>query len=109
MELPSKVQNSLLFSRFRNDEELKAALITLRNNAAALANTIDRSVPTFTDHSIRHMDALWSVTERVLMPEEIDKLTPAEAFLLATGFYLHDIGMAYAATPDGLSRVRSST
>jgi hypothetical protein len=53
------------------------------------------------------MDALWGVTEKVLTPDEITRMTSAEAFLLATGFYLHDIGMAYAATAEGLARIRS--
>ena len=102
MELSRAIQNSLVFAQFSADDELRTAIVTLRSNVAALADTISRSVPSFTDHSVRHMDALWGVTERVLTQAEIELMTPAEAFLLATGYYLHDIGMAYAATDQGL-------
>jgi hypothetical protein len=54
------------------------------------------------------MDALWTVADQILTPEEISALTPGEAFLLSCGFYLHDIGMAYAATEDGLQRLKHS-
>jgi hypothetical protein len=39
---------------------------------------------------------------------EVAKMTSGEAFLLGAAFYLHDIGMAYAATPEGLRRLQSS-
>lgn len=108
MELSRAIQDSLVFARFSADDELRTAIVALRSNVAALANTIGHSVPSFTDHSIRHMDALWGVTERVLTKDEIASMTPAEAFLLATGYYLHDIGMAYAATEQGLEELRTS-
>ena len=54
------------------------------------------------------MDALWGVTDRILTAAEVAGLSHGEAFLLACGFYLHDIGMAYAATDEGLGRIRSS-
>jgi hypothetical protein len=94
MEFPSIVSNGRLFSKLTEDTELLAILRPLRCVVAALAETTGRSVPHYTDHTIRHMDALWSVAEQVLTQIEIDCLTPAEAFLLGCGFYLHDIGMA---------------
>ena len=109
MNLPSKVLGSRLCLKLAQDSELMHSLITLRQNTEALAETISRSVPMFTDHSILHMDALWAVSDRVLTSNEIDIMTSAEVFLLACGFYLHDIGMAYAATADGLERVKSSS
>jgi len=54
------------------------------------------------------MDALWFVAEQILTPAEIDNLTPAEAFLIGAAFYLHDIGMAYAATKEGMISIKSS-
>lgn len=108
MEFPNNILRSELFSKLSEDTELLAILRSLRTVVAALAETTARSVPHFTDHTIRHMDALWAVTEQVLTSAEISLLTPAEAFLLGCGFYLHDIGMAYAATDAGLSRIRKS-
>jgi hypothetical protein len=108
MEFPSIVSNRHLFSKLTEDTELLAILRSLRCVVAVLAETTGRSVPHYTDHTIRHMDALWSVAEQVLTPIEIDCLTPAEAFLLGCGFYLHDIGMAYAATEEGLQRLKAS-
>jgi len=54
------------------------------------------------------MDALWAVSDRILTPTETAALSLGEAFVLACGFYLHDAGMAYAATDEGLNRIRSS-
>lgn len=109
MNIPNGVSSASLFARLSEDEELKSALLLLRKNSSSLAETISRSVPTFTDHSVRHMDALWQVADRVLTEVEIEQLSPAEAFLIGSGFYLHDIGMAYAATSDGLAKIRASS
>lgn len=108
MEIPSLITSSKLYARLIEDRELASGVLALREGAATLAATISRTVPAFTDHTIRHMDALWAVTERILTAAEIDNLSPAEAFLLACGFYFHDIGMAYAATDEGLARIQSS-
>jgi hypothetical protein len=108
MQLPPYVTRSGLYARVSEDAELLSGLAALRAVTERLADAISRSVPAFTDHSVRHMDALWGVVDRVLTPTEISALTPAEAFLLSSGFYLHDIGMAYAATEEGLSRCRAS-
>ena len=102
MDIPAVVKNSNLYSRLIGDTELLTAVLSLRDVAGRLADTVSRTVPAFTDHTIRHMDALWGVTDRVLTPPEVAALSHGEAFLLACGFYLHDIGMAYAATDEGL-------
>jgi len=80
----------------------------MRSVVASLAETTNRTVPDFTDHTVRHMDALWRVADQVLTQAEIATLTPAEAFILCSGFYLHDIGMAYAATEEGVKRIKES-
>ena len=92
---------SLLHKKLSTDSELLNAIVTLRVKSEALAATLIRDADIFTDHTIRHMDALWLITEKILTPIEIDALTMAEAFLLAAGFYFHDIGMSYAATDEG--------
>jgi hypothetical protein len=108
METPCVITASKLYARLVEDRELTNGVLALREAAATLAATISRTVPAFTDHTIRHMDALWSVTERILTTAEIDDLSQAEVFVLASGFYLHDIGMAYAATDEGLARIQTS-
>ena len=107
-DLPVSISRSLLFARLRSDGELLQAMCDLRAKAEAYANTIEREVGTFTDHSIKHMDALWTVSQSVLTEAEIETLTVAEAFLLACGFYLHDIGMAFAATAAGRKRLAAT-
>lgn len=101
MTLPTSVSTSLLHTKLSTDSELLNAIVSLRAKSEALAATLIRDAGMFTDHTIRHMDALWLVTEKILTPTEIDALTTAEAFLLAAGFYFHDIGMSYAATDEG--------
>ncbi len=108
MTFPPELSASALHQVLARDPELLASLGNLRRTAEQLAETIARDAPGFTDHSIRHMDALWSVAERILTNQEIQTLSPAEAFLLTSGFYLHDIGMAYAATEEGRRRLEAS-
>ena len=106
--IPPAIAGSGLWNRLRDNQQFCAALLTLRTNAAALADTISRSLPHFTDHSIRHMDTLWCVADSVLSPTEFQKLSIGEAFLLALFFYFHDIGMALGATEEGLLAIRES-
>ena len=107
-ELSSEIRKTGLYNKLSSDKELCDALCGMRGIASALASTISNSVPSFTDHSVRHMDALWVVTDSVLTVGEIEQLTCAEAFLLASAFYLHDLGMAYAATLEGRDRCLKS-
>jgi hypothetical protein len=99
MELPIVVSDSQLWQRLGENLDLQRAVSQLRSTAEIFAGTISSSVPNFTDHSVRHMNALWTVTDRVLT---------GEAFLLGVALYLHDIGMAFAASSEGLARVRES-
>ena len=108
MTFPPELSASALYQVLVQDADLLASVGNLRRTSEQLAETIARDAPGFTDHSIRHMDALWAVAERILTIEEIQALSPAEAFLLASGFYLHDIGMAYAATEEGRARLEAS-
>ena len=108
MDFPSSVKRTGLFTILETDNELLNAIDLLRTNAGALAKTIERSVPTFTDHTLQHMDRLWEVADQLLTDVETRRFTSAEAFILTAGFYLHDIGMAFAATHEGLDRIRKS-
>jgi len=107
-DFPNSVADSGLFRRLQLDQQLLSGVQSLRTTAESLAETISRTVPKFTDHTIRHMDSLWQVADRILTADEMAKVTVGEAFILACGFYLHDIGMAYACTGEGLKRIRSS-
>jgi hypothetical protein len=109
MDTPQVIKNSRLYRQLDVDRELLTAVLSLREVASHLADTISRTVPAFTDHTVRHMDALWGVADHVLTAAEAEALSTGEAFLLACGFYLHDIGMAYAATEAGLNRMRRSS
>lgn len=108
MKLPEIITCSRLWARLEGELRLAAAIETLREKADTLAKTISQTLPEFTDHSLRHMDTLWAVADHVLTEEETARVNPAEAFLLGTTFYLHDLGMAQAATKEGLSEIRNS-
>ena len=54
------------------------------------------------------MDALWAVADQVLSESESFELNSAEAFVLGCCFYVHDLGMALAATTEGLAQIRAS-
>ncbi len=73
-----------------------------------LAGKIAQLHPEFTDHSVKHFDALWSVTDQVLTEEEGKLVTPSEAFVLGSSFYIHDLGMAIGATTEGISELKKT-
>jgi hypothetical protein len=106
--MPHTVHASTLHGVLQRDPTLMGLLRSIRQVVARYAATSIRTIPTYTDHTIDHMDALWAISDQVLTPLEINTFTPAEAFLLAASFYLHDIGMAYAATEEGVNRIKSS-
>jgi len=107
-DVPNSVVSSGLYRKLQLDQQLLSGVLSLRTTAESLAETIAKTLPAFTDHTIRHMDSLWQVTDRILTSEEMAKLTGGEAFVLACGFYLHDIGMGYACNEEGANRIRSS-
>jgi hypothetical protein len=108
VELPTNVTGTNLYARLAADKDLLSALTSMRKVVEALAGTTNSTVPSYTDHTIKHMDALWAVSDQILTGSEVERMTPAEAFLLSAGFYLHDVGMAYAVTKDGLQRIQTS-
>lgn len=108
MELPQVIRDSGLWKRLQGQTELAAAIGSLRETAGALADTISRLLPEYTDHSIRHMDMLWRTADVVLTAEETEALSVGESFILAASFYLHDLGMAFAATELGLGEIQRS-
>ncbi|HEX6904424.1 MAG TPA: ATP-binding protein [Thermoanaerobaculia bacterium] len=107
-DLPTSVTASLLWRRMSGHLNLVHGLSELRETASAVAAKAETVVPDFTDHSVKHMDALWEITQVVLTAEEIERITPAEAFILGSSFYVHDLGMAVGATAEGRALLEAS-
>lgn len=80
-------------------QRLNQAYRDLRARAARLADEIPRTLPGFTDHSVRHFDKLWSLADRIAGPGV--SLTPAEAFVLGGAFLVHDLALSLPAYPGG--------
>ena len=72
MTFPTAVNESLLYRKLSTDPELLRTIDGLRAKSEALASTLIRDASMFTDHTIRHMDALWLVAEKILTPSEIE-------------------------------------
>jgi len=70
-----------------------------RKTVQVLAEGISTVLPDFTDHSIEHIDSLWTYVELLIGPDRA--LNPAEAFVLAGAILLHDLAMTPVAYPDG--------
>jgi hypothetical protein len=83
-------------------------LLGLRELAGALGRQVERTLPEYTDHSVRHMDALWTVANQVLSSQECKSVTPSEALILGACFYVHDLGMAFAATAEGVANLKKN-
>jgi hypothetical protein len=108
-ELPDSIKQTSIFQRLNTHPDYITTIGSLRRVAEALGSQIERLLPEYTDHSIRHMDALWSVADTILLAEEINRCSVEELFLLCCTFYVHDLGMAHAATKEGIERLRSTT
>ena len=54
------------------------------------------------------MDALWIVCDQVFTSQELEKFSIGEAFVLSAAFYIHDLAMAMAATPEGRKTLEAS-
>lgn len=97
-----------LWTKLETDKELSQAILDIRGNCRLLADNIRVLIPGFTDHSVNHMDALWTVCDAIFTEAEINKFTLAEAFILGSSFYFHDIGMAFGATIEGIENLKKS-
>lgn len=84
-------------------ERLRVCLRGFRDNASLLADQIPGDLPGLTDHSVRHMDALWDVAS--LLAAKIP-VNPLEAFVFGGAVLLHDLGNSVAAFPNGLAALR---
>ena len=87
-------------------ELLAVALRDLRQRASILAEQIAICVPELTDHSVRHLDAVWEISDQIAGTEFA--LTPAEALVYGGAVLLHDLGNAVAAYPGGVADLQDS-
>lgn len=106
--LPDFIAASPVWAKVETNPEYASELFQIRKIASTLGGKTEHGMPEYTDHSVQHMDSLWKVAESILLPAEIDKLNPAEAFLLGATFYVHDLGMASLATDQGREQVRAT-
>ena len=106
--LPDSVKQTRVFQHLCARSDFISTIESLRGIAEALGGQIERLIPEYTDHSVRHMDALWSITDTILTADETRRCTLEELFLLCCTFYVHDLGMAIAATHEGIERLRST-
>lgn len=104
----SVVTGSKLWQRLSSQTALQSSLLALRETAEALGSHVERLLPNYTDHSVMHMDALWKVAETILTDQEIDMMSEGETFVLGASFYVHDLGMAWAATPQGNESLKAT-
>ncbi len=85
-------------------QRLNVAFDQFRDRAGLLATEIAKDLPDFTNHDLKHIDALWELAD--LIAGDDFQLNPLEAFVLGGAFFLHDLGLAVAAYPDGLEELR---
>src|SRR5687768_12818315 len=103
-----KFKTTKLWTRLETDVELSQCILDIRTNCIALGGTIKNLIPGFTDHSIEHMDALWSIADSVFTDPEIQLFTKGEIFILGCSFYFHDLGMSLGATAEGVEKLRAT-
>lgn len=97
---PADDSNSVHRDRFR------VALEAARKQAGYLAGEISGDKPTFTQHDLSHLDALWDLGDQIAGPDLV--LNPAEAFVFGIAALCHDLGMSRASYEATGSDIRSS-
>jgi len=106
--LPDSILSSKLWNLLKEDHLLTNNIVSIRTKSEAIAKSISTVFPNYTDHSVRHMDMLWKITDSILTEFEIGKLSIGEAFILASSFYIHDLGMSKIANNEGCEEVKQS-
>lgn len=115
--LPEIITRSRLFRTslgrtFNNQTDARAAqrltssLASFRSKAALLASEIHTALPELTVHDVSHLDSLWEVAD-TLVGEQYE-ITPVECYVLGATFLIHDLGMAVASHPGGLTAIRQT-
>jgi hypothetical protein len=84
-------------------ETLRSCFYAFRENAEILAARIEAELPSLTDHSVKHLDALWDIASILAGAIEFN---PLEAFVFGGAVLLHDLANCVAAFPDGLNGLK---
>jgi len=84
-------------------EELRTAYRNFRARAEILAAQIEADVPSLTDHSVKHLDALWDISSTLAKGVPFN---PLEAFVFGGAVLLHDLANSVAAFPNGSDGLR---
>src|SRR5271157_750584 len=84
-------------------ESLRTVYRDFRDKAEILAARIEADVPDLTDHSVKHLDALWDVASTLA---DGVPLNPLEAFVFGGAVLLHDLANCLAAFPEGLEGLK---
>lgn len=84
---------------------LSKALDSTRANVLPMVAQIGQDLPDFTIHDEDHLDALWLLAD-VIGGDGVH-FNPAEGFVFGVAVLLHDLGLAVAAYPGGLTELRA--
>jgi hypothetical protein len=85
--------------------KLREEFLSLRSKAEAISARTREFLPQFTLHDITHLDELW-YTASLLASNQ--RLTPLEAFIFGCGAMVHDLGLSFAAFPNGAAELIAS-
>jgi hypothetical protein len=107
-DVPEFVQRTALWKRMSSRSDYVSSVANIRSLAEKIAAKSVESMRAYTDHTVKHMDALWTIADQVLSPEEMRGVDPSEAFVLGATFYVHDLGMSMSAMTKGEDAIRAS-
>jgi hypothetical protein len=88
-------------------QNLVAGFERSRESAAIIAAEIGRDMPTYTQHDITHIDALWEYADLICGPNY--DLNPVEIYVLGISFLVHDLANGTAAIPGGISSITNGS
>lgn len=88
----------------KSRKRLRKAFEAFRLRAKELAKTIPHDLRQFTEHGIKHSDALWETTD--ILIGDAYPINATEAFVLGGAFLLHDLGLALASYPNGIDDLK---
>ena len=78
----------------QSNNDLYSNLCTIKKNATPILSRISAVFPEYTDHDIHHSNMVIDNLDKLIHDDLKAKLNPYELYVLASGAYLHDVGMA---------------
>jgi hypothetical protein len=109
----TRLWNATLAEQAKSDkfaearQRLRNTFLRFRERAALLAAEIHSDLPELTVHDVTHLDALWDIADIIVGDPIV--FNPVEAFVFGGAVLLHDLGMALAAYPGGLTELKKET